>query len=96
MSPLVQLFKLPSLTVNAIQASSRKQAGNIINDVAWAKVTIRLVPDQKPEKDSRAAQGASAQARPLGRGSDVQDRSLQRRMGHGSVRARVRGGVDRA
>ena len=50
MSPLVQLFKLPSLTVNAIQASSRKQAGNIINDAAWAKVTIRLVPDLNPEK----------------------------------------------
>src|SRR6185312_940948 len=50
MNPVVQLFKLPSLTVNAIQASSRKQAGNIINDVAWAKVTIRLVPDMKPEK----------------------------------------------
>ena len=50
MSPLVQLFKLPSITVNALQASSRKQAGNIINDVAWAKVTIRLVPNQNPEK----------------------------------------------
>jgi acetylornithine deacetylase/succinyl-diaminopimelate desuccinylase-like protein len=50
MSPMVQLFKLPSLTVNAIQASSRKQAGNIINDAAWAKVTIRLVPDMNPDK----------------------------------------------
>jgi acetylornithine deacetylase/succinyl-diaminopimelate desuccinylase-like protein len=52
LSPMIQVWRLPSLTVNAIQASSRKQAGNVINDAAWAKVTIRVVDGMDPEKTS--------------------------------------------
>lgn len=53
-SPLVQSWRLPSLNVNGIQASSRSNPGNIINDVAWAKVSVRLVADMNPEKVLRA------------------------------------------
>lgn len=40
--PLAALWRHPSLMICAIQASSREQAGNIINDVAWARVTLRV------------------------------------------------------
>lgn len=49
-APLVKMTRLPSLSVNAIQASSRKNAANIINESAWCKIGIRTVPNQKEAK----------------------------------------------
>ncbi len=47
---LIQLWRYPSLTVNGLQSSSRDQPGNVLNDVAWAKLSIRLAPGMDPQK----------------------------------------------
>ncbi len=48
--PLQKLYRLPSLSVNAIQAGSRKGVANIVNDSAWCKIGIRTVPNQNADR----------------------------------------------
>ena len=68
-------WRQPAISVNAFQASSRKDARNVINESAYARVGIRIVPDLDAKEVLAKLTEAIEKAVPWGMHVEVHPRS---------------------
>ncbi len=44
-----RLWRMPHLSVNVIESGSKKLVSNIVQDSSWARISVRIAPNQDPQ-----------------------------------------------
>jgi acetylornithine deacetylase/succinyl-diaminopimelate desuccinylase-like protein len=70
---LEHLWFKPSFSVNAIQAASREQSGNIIVESAWARIGLRTVADMDGKKVVEALKEHIRKSCPFGLKAEIKE-----------------------
>jgi cysteinylglycine-S-conjugate dipeptidase len=72
---LEQIWHEPAFSVNAIEASSKKDCANIVNEAAWCHMGLRLGPGMDPKKALKAMKAHVQKNAPWGVTLEFQNES---------------------